>query len=103
MRCLLCKINATNTDELFQHYVNVHQINKTNYYFKKLFEKDGNSCFQTKCFKYKHIFHKTVENNLINILKRSSFLTIYSINLEQHSEFYNFFNSEQNIDDFLTW
>ena len=44
----------------------------------------------------------SVQDKPINILKRSNFLTIFSINYDQHSDFYNFYNSEQIIDNFST-
>ena len=42
-----------------------------------------------------------VENKPLNALKRGNALTIYYINFEQHSNFYDFFNSEQIVEEFL--
>ena len=120
MRFLLCELNSSNVDELSRHYVQFHKIKKTNYYFKALFEKDSNSCLKIisdTCGKsyYRrrelknHIFlnhyqlrgQRPAQNKLLNTLRRSSLLTIYSINFEQHSNFYDFFNSEQVVEEFL--
>ena len=40
-------------------------------------------------------------NKPLNTLKRGKTLTIYSINFERHSNFYDFFNSEQIAEQFL--
>ena len=40
------------------------------------------------------------QNRPINIL-RCDIFTTYIINFEQHSDYYDFFNSEQLVDDFL--
>ena len=121
MKCLQCELNSTNVDELFSHYIQFHHINKTNYYFKELFESDGNNCFEKKCYRCNKSFHSCrdlknykflshyqlgdqlpVENNPINILKRCNFLTTFPINFDQHQDFYNFFDSEKLVDEFLS-
>ena len=40
------------------------------------------------------------EEKLLDILKFSG-LTIYSTDFQKHNEFYNFYNSEKCVDDFL--
>ena len=42
-----------------------------------------------------------VENKPTNILKRSNFLTTFSINFDQHQDFDDFFYSEKLVNDFL--
>ena len=45
---------------------------------------------------------RPIENRPINVFRRENFLTIFSINFVQHSNFYNFFNSEETVDNFLS-
>ena len=40
------------------------------------------------------------EDKLADILRFNG-LTIYSVEFQKHKEFYNFFNSEEVVDDFL--
>ena len=83
-----------------------------------LFEKDTNCCIKQTGDVYGEIFYKDRDlknhnfirhyqvrgaqsaNKPLNILKRDGFV-IYSINFEQHSDFYDFFNSERIVNDFL--
>ena len=51
MTFLLCQMNSANVDDLFLHYIQFHHIDKTNYYFKELFEPDGNSCYEKKFYR----------------------------------------------------
>ena len=44
MKCLLCSFSNPDVDEVFQHYVNFHKIENTNYCLKALFESDNNCC-----------------------------------------------------------
>ena len=50
--------------------------------------------------KHCQIGGRTRQNRPVNILKRDIF-TIYSISFEQHFNAYDFFNSEQIVNDFL--
>ena len=120
MKRLLCEVDSANVDELFSHCIQFHHINKTNY-FKKLFESYQKSCFKKKCYRRKQIFHRCrklknhyflshyqfggqlpVESKAANILRRSNFLMTFSINFDQHQDFYNFYDSEKLVDDFLS-
>ena len=120
MKYLLCLINFTNNHELFQHYVDYHRINERNYYFKQLSETDPNACFETKCYRCEEIFSRCrdpknhnflrhyqtgrrcpIREKPICILKRGNALTTYSKSVDQHSDFENFFNSEEIVDEFL--
>ena len=88
---------------------------------KKCLNHDGNSCYEKKCYrcnltfdicrdlkKHNFLCHSwfgrqlPVEYKSVNILERSNFLTTFSINFEQHQDFYSFFNSEKLADDFLS-
>ena len=39
MKCLLCNLSFSNQDELYEHYIQFHKIDKSNWFFKNLFDK----------------------------------------------------------------
>ena len=39
MKCLLCSLEFNTDEELFEHYVSFHKVDKSNWFFKKLFGK----------------------------------------------------------------
>ena len=39
MKCLLCKFISKNKSEIENHYINFHNVDKENVYFKKLLTK----------------------------------------------------------------
>ena len=46
------------------------------------------------------IIHFSFADKPIDILRFTG-LTIYSVKFQKHTDFYNFFNSEEVVDDFL--
>ena len=38
MKCLLCDFKTNNTPELEDHYLNFHDVDRENRFFKRLFE-----------------------------------------------------------------
>ena len=95
-----------------------HNIDKNNWFFQKLFQAKNKSLL-TNCVRCNEFLttekHKPVhdflrhyddgksipfEEKLLDILT-SPALTIYSIEFQKHSDFYNFYNSEKCGDDFL--
>ena len=119
MKCLLCKyVSTQNDEELLNHYIYFHNINENNYYFKELLSLDSNSHYPKYCDKCKraistcrvkknHSFLKHYQqidgflnNRPINISRRGP-VTYFSINFSLHSNFYNLFDGEKTIDDFI--
>ena len=116
MKYLLCSFSSSDVDEIFQVYVSFYKVENTNYYLKALFERDNNCCLKRTCAVCcetfckdrelkKHNQHyqtgeRQAENKPINILKRDIFI-IYSINFDQHSDFYDSFNPERIMNEFL--
>ena len=122
MKCLLCKyFSAQNDEELRNHYISVDQINKNSYYLKAFFLLDKDRFYSKYCDKCKKVFNScrekenhsflqhyqqadgfaNMQNNLpINVLNRGS-IAYFSINYSLHSNFYNFFDAENTVDDFL--
>ena len=51
MKCLLCKFIAKNKSEIENHYINFHNVDKENVYFKKLITKKNDVFVGEKCVK----------------------------------------------------
>ena len=121
MKCLLCNFKDNNKLELRNHYLNFHQVDRNNQFFKKLFGEEqnnvfyGNKCLRCNEFlptiesKVHHNFLKhydagrnatLVEEKPIAITTIGS-IKIHEIRFENHSADYDFFNSEQVANDFL--
>ena len=115
MKCLLCSYND---DRIKEHYIVYHKINKNNYFFKQLFQKN-NFCIERCCircskfiptnkFMIQHNFlehyesgeRKPAEYKSITVIKNKEVL-IYQIDFTKHSEENDFYNSQQIVDDFL--
>ena len=121
MRCLLCNYKAQNKAEIKKHYINFHNVDEKNNYFKKLFA-DKNDVFVgercSKCnefiptseYKKSHNFLKhckdgkdlAFEEKPISIVEIGSNIKKYEIKFSEHSSFYDFFNSEKIVDEFLS-
>ena len=115
MKCLLCNYDG---DHIKKHYIDYHRINKNNYFFKQLFQKN-NFCIEKNCirchkfiptnkFMGQHNFlehyesgeRKPAEFKSVDIIKNKD-ITIYQISFDKHSEEYDFYNSHEIVDDFL--
>ena len=121
MKCLLCNFQSANELEIENHYINFHNVDKKNRYFKKLM-KDKNDVFvgercmkcnefiPTSGYRKSHNFLKhykdgkdfVFEDKPISIVEIGSNIRKYEIKFSEHSSFYDFFNSEKVVDDFLT-
>ena len=49
MKCLIYYYQRPDAEILKNHYIFYHQINKNNYFFKKLFQPDNQSIHSKKC------------------------------------------------------
>ena len=115
MKCLLCNYNG---EQIIEHYICYHRINKNNYFFKQLFQKN-NFCIEKSCirchkfiptnkFMIQHNFlehyesgeRKPAEFKNIDIIRKKDIL-IYQIDFNKHSDEYDFYNSHEIADDFL--
>ena len=117
MKCLLCKFNSKNKLELENHYINFHNVDKENNYFKKLL-KENNDVFVgercSKCdefiptaeYKKSHNFLKHYKDGKelisdekpISIVETGNNIRKYEIKYSEHSSYYDFFNSEKVVD-----
>ena len=121
MKCLLCKFKAVNNEEIKNHYINFHNVDENNEFFKNLLvvENDvlvGERCFKCNEFlptlKYKkyHNFLKhyqdgkdiEFEEKPISIVGIGSNIKKYEIKFSEHSDFYDFYDAEKIVDEFLT-
>ena len=115
---MLCSSKFKDQKALLDHYLSYHNIDKNNWFFQKLFQVNNKTLLRNRVrcsefltsekHKATHDFLKHYEDGknipfeekLFDILKFSG-LTVYSINFQKHSEFYDFYNSEKCVDDFL--
>ena len=121
MKCLLCNFQSANELEIENHYINFHNVDKKNRYFKKLMtDKNdvfvGERCMKcnefipTSGYRKSHNFLKhykdgkdfVFEDKPISIVEIGNNIRKYEIKFSEHSSFYDFFNSEKVVDDFLT-
>ena len=100
------------------HYNNFHRVDSKNEFFKKIFVEDKNVFFGKRClrcqeylptsrFKIYHNFLKhyndgetVVDNKPITVTEIGA-VKKYEITFQEHSDSYDFFNSEKLVDKFL--
>ena len=121
MKCLLCNFQSENKLEIENHYINFHNVDKKNKYFKKLMTDKNDVFVGERCMKcnefiptsgyrkshnflkhYKDGKNLLSEEKPISIVEIGSSIRKYEIKFSEHSSFYDFFNSEKVVDDFLT-
>ena len=121
MKCLLCKFNAKNKLEIEKHYINFHNVDKENNYFKKLLEKNNDVFVGERCsrcdefiptaeYKKSHNFLKHYKDGKelisdekpISVVEIGNNIRKYEIKFNEHSSYYDFFNSEKVVDEFLS-
>ena len=118
MKCFLCSLKFDDKSKLIEHYINYHNIDENNYFFKQLINLKNKSylkkCLQcdefliTKKEKAQHDFLKhynlgnevPFEEKPIDIIIYPA-LTIYKIEYKKNNRQYSFDNSEKCIDTFL--
>ena len=119
MKCLLCRLSFSDQEELYNHYIQFHKIDKSNWFFKNLFDKKNlkilKKCLRCEEFIYdtkakaEHDFlnhfsegkEEPFENKPLIIKNLQNRITIYSIEYSKHKDNYNFFDSEKCVSDFL--
>ena len=125
LQCLLCNQKFTNKENLKDHYVKSHEVNKNNGFFKKLIDqKKKNVMYRRICNycnefvlanKAEHDFLKHYmigsgndefdddENDTVRPLNVTSQGVIkkFEITFREHSSYYDFFDSVALVDGFL--
>ena len=108
MRCLICN-NFFSDDFIKNHYQYYHSIKENDYFFMQLFLPDDNSkrCDECKMqfkncrqkrnhnfsYHYRQMGGEINQQLPVNILRRGP-ITYYSINYQQHKNFYGFFDEK---------
>ena len=120
MKCLLCEYENRNKQELEEHYIKLHNVDKNNLFFKKLIDQKKNIMYGRKCKfckefvylnKINHDFLKHYEKGLsidsgddvdkpIDVINLPN-LKIIQITYKEHSSFYDFFDSVAVVDSIL--
>ena len=119
MKCLLCSSTFKDEKSLLEHYISLHKIDKSNWFFKNLFNIK-NSKILKKCLRYEDFIYdkkakaehdflnhfsegkdQPFENKPIDVRSLLNKITIYSIDYSKHTDSYNFFDSEKCVSDFL--
>ena len=122
MKCFLCGLKFDHKIKLEHHYLNFHKVDPENKFYQKLvnsIDKRNSYLFQkclrcsellpTSKFKAVHDFlqhysdgsQELAENKPISIEDNTLF-TKYSIDIKKFGEFYDFYDSEKVIADFLS-
>ena len=124
LKCLLCKQKFTNKENLKDHYVKSHEVNKNNGFFKKLIDQKKKNVMYNRTCKYcnefifdnkdQHDFLKHYmigsgndENDAYDDTVRPLNVTSqgvikkFEITFREHSSYYDFFDSVALVDGFL--
>ena len=119
MKCLLCKFNANDKNELKKHYVKYHNVDENNLLFKKLIDQRNNVIHGRKCKdcnefvfsnKTTHDFLKHYEKGLLSIdfnldkpvnVTKIGDIQKFEITFKEHSSSYDFFDSVAVVENFL--
>lgn len=120
MKCTLCKFQSSNKEEVKNHYINFHNVDENNAFFKKIIEfRENDVLVGEKCqkcnefiptLKYRnyHNFLKHYkdgknfeEDKPISIVEIGSNIKKFEIKYSEHSDFYDFHNADKVVDDFL--
>ena len=120
MKCLCCDQSFANQQSLKNHYVEFHNVDENNHFFRKLFTRD-NVFVPRKCFRcdYFCINRRDEKNHNFlthyqlggrrpiedKSLKKTLFdenLKRYCIIFLEHGTFYNFYSSREAVLEFLT-
>ena len=108
---LLCSYKFESQDDLLNHYVSYHNVDKNNWFFQELLQIKDKSVLK-RCLRCDEFLvtdkHKVVHNFLIHYedgkimafekkpldIFKFPGLTIYFIEFQKHKYFYDFYNSE---------
>ena len=118
MKCLLWNFVSNGSEDLKKHYVDFHKVDRDNQFFISLLKSQNNVFCPRKClrcdefllnhrFKVNHKFlahygagRDVFEEKPMNYTRLGE-IQKYEIMFVQHSQDYDFYNSEKLVDDFL--
>ena len=118
VKCLLCSASFNSDEKLIEHYADYHKIDKDKF-FQELFQCNKKGSILCRCprcgdflstenFKVKHDFLKhyhdgkntPFDDKPLEIVRTNN-ITKYEVSVNKHSDYYNFEDAEQVVDDFL--
>ena len=115
MKCLLYDLQNNNDEELKNHCIYFHLINKDNYFFKELFSIDAENRYSRLCEECKFYFDTwRIKKSLffialqsgglnslpLNISKRS-LITYYLVNYFLHKNDHVFYDAKKTVNYFI--
>lgn len=126
MQCLLCNQKLTNKENLKDHYVKSHKINKNNVFFKRLIDQKKNNVLYRRNCNYCNEFvfankarHDFLKHYMIGTgngnddydddddavrplnVRNLGVIKKFEITFKEHSSNYDFFDSVALVDGFL--
>ena len=118
MKCLLCNFKANDSENVRKHYLDFHNVDQNNHFFKKLFKKQNNVLHGKKCIICDEFLpnsrYKVIHDFLVHYeagkdvfeKKPLTYATIgeirkYEITFSEHSHDYDFYNAEKLVHAFL--
>ena len=118
MKCTLCKFTTVNKEELKNHYINFHNVDEKNEYFKKIMEFENDVLVGERCrkcnefiptlnYRNYHNFLKHYDDGMesedkpMSIVKIGNNIKKFEIKYSDHSDFYDFHNADKIVDEFL--
>ena len=115
----MCNFTSSDSENLKEHYIDFHKVDRGNRFFINLFKRQNNVFHPRKClrfdkflfnqrFKVNHDFlvhygagRDAFEENPVNYTILGE-IQKYEILFAQHSQDYDFYNSEMLVDDFCS-
>ena len=72
MKCLLCDFKLNETNKVKNHYLNFHNVDRNNVFFKRLFEDQNNVFRGRRCVRCNKFLPTTKFKSYHDFLKHSS-------------------------------
>ena len=72
MKCLLCDFKSNETNEVKNHYLNFHNVDPNNVFFKRLFEDQNNFFHGRRCVRCNELLPTTKFKSYHDFLKHYS-------------------------------
>ena len=118
MKCLLCDFESNDLESVRKHYLDFHNVDRNNQFFKKLFKKRNKFFHGKKCLRCNEFLpsshYKVIHDFFVhydagkNVFEEKplTYTTLgeirkYEITFTQHSLDYDFYNEERLVDEFL--
>ena len=101
MKCLLCNFQLNDQNDLRNHNINFHRVDSKNEFFNNIFAEDKNVFYKKRCLSCQEYLPPSRFNIYHNFLKYYNDDETVEITFQEHSDSYDFFNSEKLVDKLL--